>query len=47
MYKSKDEINKVFSDHLNSLELSGLPFDREAVLSEWDNALYLFDNPEG
>jgi len=35
MFKSVQEINKVYSDHLDSLRVSGLEFSEDEVCSEW------------
>jgi hypothetical protein len=34
-----DEVNKLYSDHLDSLRLSGLPFNEAEILVAWDAAL--------
>lgn len=43
LYKSADEINKVYQDHIDSLRVSGFPFDEAQVLFEWDRALAEFE----
>jgi hypothetical protein len=45
-FKSREEINKVFSEHIESLELSGLPFDAKAIGVEWSQALEFFENQQ-
>jgi hypothetical protein len=42
MYNSVEQINKTFREHLDSLRLSGLEYDRKAVLLEWANVLKEF-----
>lgn len=42
-WKSKEEINKVFADHIDSLRVSNLPFDEDAVRHQWSQALEAFD----
>lgn len=34
-----DEVNRLYSDHLHSLRMSGLDFDEVDVLVAWDEAL--------
>lgn len=36
---TKTEIDKMFADHLDSLRVSGLPFDEVALHVEWAKAL--------
>lgn len=38
MYKSEQEIDQIFSEHLDSLKISGLPFDEADVLHAWGEA---------
>ena len=42
MFKSVDEINKVYNDHLESLRLSGVEFDEASVKHEHATALAEF-----
>lgn len=37
-YTSIGEIDKVYSDHLDSLEQSGFDYDREDVYASWNEA---------
>ena len=43
MYKSVKEIDEAYKEHLESLELSGLEFDRESVIADWAYAVALFE----
>jgi hypothetical protein len=43
MFRSREEINKLFREHLESLELSGLPFDAASIGAEWQAALDEWD----
>lgn len=43
MFKSKDEINKTFQDHIDSLKMSGLPFNEDGIRHQWSQALEEFD----
>jgi len=38
-FTSESEINKVYADHLESLLVSGLPFDEAGLRAEWEEAL--------
>lgn len=38
-YTSVEQIDKVYHDHIESLELSGLPFDRTGLIAEWAAAV--------
>lgn len=41
-YKSEAEIDKVFSDHIESLKISGLPFDLPGLMAQWVEAVESF-----
>lgn len=45
-FKSVEEIDKVYHDHIESLELSGLPFDRTGLIAEWAQAVQDFKTKE-
>jgi hypothetical protein len=42
LFKSEDEIEKVFSEHYESLKLSGLPFNVDEIFIAWDEAVQEF-----
>lgn len=42
MYKSEQEIDQIFAEHLDSLKISGLPFDETEIRTAWDTALEEF-----
>lgn len=44
MFKSVEEINKAFSEHLDSLRMSGFPFDEKGLRAEWSEAIENFNN---
>jgi hypothetical protein len=37
--KTTDEVNRLYSDHLASLRLSGIEFNEAEILVAWDAAL--------
>lgn len=37
-FKSLDELNKAYSDHIESLTMWGGEFDREGLMDEWTDA---------
>lgn len=45
MWKSEAEINKTYSDHINSMLISGLPFDEADVRASWAEEVEEFRNP--
>jgi hypothetical protein len=46
MWKLREEINKTFSDHLDSLILSRMPFDEKGLRHEWSQALEEWDRAQ-
>lgn len=38
MYTSIEEIDRIYSDHLDSLEQSGMEYDEQAVYASWNEA---------
>jgi len=43
-YSSVEQINRIFNEHLESLRLSGLPFDEAQVERERARAVQLFED---
>lgn len=43
MWKSREEIVKVYNDHIESLRFSGLPFNMETIYDELDRELAAWD----
>jgi hypothetical protein len=41
-FRSEEEINKLYRDHIESLEMSGVDFDREGLEHGWGAALIKF-----
>lgn len=41
-YTSEAEIDKAFSDHIESLKLSGLPYDHVGLMAAWVEAVAQF-----
>lgn len=41
-FTSETEINKVYKEHLESLLVSGLPFDEASLRAEWSEAIQNF-----
>lgn len=41
-YKTLAELDKAYRDHLDSLELSGVEYDREGLLADWASAVNNF-----
>jgi hypothetical protein len=41
-YTSEAEIDKAFSDHIESLKLSGLPYDHVGLMASWVEAVAEF-----
>ena len=41
-FTSESEINKVYAEHLESLLVSGLPFDEPGLRKEWEEAIQNF-----
>jgi len=37
-YESIEQIDQIYSDHLDSLEQSGFEYDRDAVYASWNEA---------
>lgn len=42
-FSSMEEIDKVYADHIESLRLSGVPFDEKGIVEEWVQALNNFN----
>jgi hypothetical protein len=43
-FKSLNEIDRVFIDHIESLEMAGIPFDRDSLVDQWNDARAAFSN---
>lgn len=43
MFKSLEEIDKVYNDHIDSLKHSGIPFDYDGLVAEWEQARVNFE----
>lgn len=41
-YKSEAEIDKAFSDHIESLKVSGMPYDHTGLMAAWVEAVEEF-----
>lgn len=41
-WQSEAEIDKAYSDHLESVQMSGVEFDKAGLLKEWATALTEF-----
>lgn len=41
-WKSVEEIDKAYSDHIESVEMSGVEFDKAGILKEWAASLKNF-----
>lgn len=41
-WKSEAEIDKAYSDHLESVQMSGVEFDKAGLLKEWATTLANF-----
>ena len=44
MYKSEQEINQIFSEHLDSLKISGLEYSETEIRLAWEEAIEEFRN---
>ena len=42
-WKSEAEIDKAYSDHIESVEMSGVEFDKAGILTEWAASLKNFN----
>lgn len=42
-WKSEAEIDKAYSDHIESVEMSGVEFDKAGILKEWAESLKNFN----
>lgn len=42
-WQSEAEIDKAYSDHLESVEMSGVEFDKAGILREWASSLKNFN----